>query len=457
MTERLLSPLALLGALGMACTSTAHDGGFPDGGDAGFADAGDGGDAGPADAGDGGPGDGGFDAGGRTGCELPGSWVNDSTGVHVVPGSTDLTDLSWLTIPQGFCAHHFANVPNARQIRFAPGGELFVASPVAATTGGGPNGMSAIVVLPDDDGDGFSDALLTFKDGLPSTQGLLFTGGYFYYQNGTQIMREAYAAGQRIDLGGAELVADITVYSSNLHWPKTLDVSDTGHIYVGNGGDQGESCQQPMPFHGGILELDGSAGGNPIIRGLRNPIDVKCHHDGNNHCFATELALDYSASQGGREKLIPIESGDNWGFPCCATANLPYSGVTPTPDCSTIAADTNSFIIGNTPFGFDFEDTQFPSPWDHRVIVALHGVAGSWAGARLVAIATDPVTGLPLSSSTIDGGDNGSMDDFATGWDDGTHQHGRPSDIAFSADGRMFVANDNSGEILWIAAVDAGM
>jgi glucose/arabinose dehydrogenase len=474
MTARSLGTFAFLGALATACTASpfrdggvdsgivdAGDSGTPDAGDSGWSDAGD---SGTPDGG--GWGDGGFDAGGRTGCDLPGSWVHDSTGLHVVPGGLDSTDLSWLTIPQGFCAHHYATVGNARQIRFAPGGELFVASPVAATTGGGANGVSAIVVIPDDDGDGLGDSILTFKSGLPSTQGLLFTSGYLYYQDGTKIMRLAYSAGERTDPGGSELVTDITIYSSNLHWPKTLDVSDTGRIFVGNGGDQGEACEQPMPFHGGILELDGTAGGNPIIRGLRNPIDVKCHHDGNNHCFATELALDYSASQGGREKLITIEAGDNWGFPCCATANLAYSGVTipcagdPSnqcpPDCSSIASEGNSFIIGNTPFGFDFDDTQFPPPWDHRVIVALHGVAGSWAGARLVAIATDPVTGLPLPSTTIDGGDNGGMSDFATGWDDGTHLHGRPSDIAFSKDGRMFVANDNSGEILWIAAIDAG-
>ncbi len=49
--------------------------------------------------------------------------------------------------------------------------------------------------------------------------------------------------------------------------------------------------------------------------GLRNPIDVKCHRDGNNHCFATELDRDYSTSEGGREKLLPIHASDNWGYP----------------------------------------------------------------------------------------------------------------------------------------------
>jgi glucose/arabinose dehydrogenase len=391
--------------------------------------------------------------------------VHDANGTHVVPGGTGQPDLSWLTLPQGFCAHHYATVGNARQLRFAPGGELFVASPTTPTTGGGPNGLSAIVVVPDDNHDGLGDAQLTFKNSLPSTQGLLFAGGYFYYQDGTLIMREPYTSGQRSDMGNAVQVIDVTVYHSGLHWPKTLDVSDTGHIYVGNGGDQGEVCVDPMPFHGGILEIDGSSGGAQIAMGLRNPIDLKCHRDGHDHCFATELAMDFSASQGGREKLITVHEGDNWGFPCCATTNLPYLGVTipcpgdPSsqcpPDCATIAPESNSFIIGNTPFGFDFDDDQFPAPWDHHVLVALHGVAGSWAGARIVAIAFDPATGLPLPSSTISGGDSGNMGDFATGWDDGSHTHGRPSDIAFSPDGRMFVANDVSGEIFWVAPIAA--
>jgi glucose/arabinose dehydrogenase len=217
-----------------------------------------------------------------------------------------------------------------------------------------------------------------------------------------------------------------------------------------------------MPFHGGILEIDGSANGKQIALGFRNPIDIECHRDGHDHCFVNELALDYSATEGGREKLVPIHEGDNWGFPCCATFDQPYQSVTipcpgdPThqcaPDCTTVVPDTNSFIIGNTPFGLAFEDTLFPAPWDHRVFVVLHGDAGTWNGARLVAISLDPATGLPLPSSTVGGGSNsGAMVDFATGWDKSGKAHGRPSDVEFSPDGRLFVANDQDGEIFWIA------
>jgi hypothetical protein len=41
--------------------------------------------------------------------------------------------------------------------------------------------------------------------------------------------------------------------------------------------------------------------------------------------------------------------------------------------------------------------------------------------------------------------------DFATGWDDNTKSHGRPTNVAFAADGRLFLGNDQNGHIVWIA------
>jgi glucose/arabinose dehydrogenase len=43
------------------------------------------------------------------------------------------------------------------------------------------------------------------------------------------------------------------------------------------------------------------------------------------------------------------------------------------------------------------------------------------------------------------------MSDFATGWDDGSHAHGRPTAVTFSSDGRLFVSDDQNGLIFWIA------
>src|SRR5215470_2182826 len=83
-------------------------------------------------------------------CTLPGAFVHQGDDRWHVNGGPTGPRLDWLTVPDGFCAHFFATVPAARQIKFAPGGELFVASPARPTAGGATPGMGAIAVLADD-------------------------------------------------------------------------------------------------------------------------------------------------------------------------------------------------------------------------------------------------------------------------------------------------------------------
>lgn len=63
----------------------------------------------------------------------------------------------------------------------------------------------------------------------------------------------------------------------------------------------------------------------------------------------------------------------------------------------------------------------------------------------------NPSTGLPVPGSDLTGPDTGGLAEFASGWDDNTLQHGRPAAVTFSADGRLFVSNDNNGVIFWVA------
>jgi glucose/arabinose dehydrogenase len=386
-------------------------------------------------------------------CDLPGSVKFTVDGVVAVPGGAGAEVLGFLHLPPGFCAHYFGRVGNTRQLRFAPGGELFVASPTTGTTGGNAGaGRSAIVVLPDDDADGAADATLTFLGDLPSTQGLMFTEGYLYYQDFTKILRLPYQPGNRLPAGPGELVVDVTSYVSLLHWPKTIDRSDDGTIYVSNGSDQGEECLPSHPFRGGILKIEGS-GVTPVAKGFRNPIALRCQR-GHNLCFAVELAEDYTAGLGGREKLVPVRDGDDWGYPCCYTKDFAARGVGPTPNCENVTPENVSFFIGHTPFGVDFAPATWPALYAGSAFVSLHGIVGTWEGARVVAVATDPVTGTTLAGSDLEHVSTGSMSDFATGWDDGQRQHGRPSAITFAPDGRLFLGNDNDGNIFWIAPLD---
>jgi glucose/arabinose dehydrogenase len=411
-------------------------------------------------------------------CDLPGSIRYTDTGVVTVPPATAASSglRGFLKIPRGFCAHHFGNLAalakgstpggNVRQLRFSPSGDLFVASPTAGTTGGGQGGLAAILVLPDDNRDGVADSAIRFAELLPQTQGMLFANDSFYYQDGARILRVPYRPGDRSPSGPSSLVLSTSVYyTSGLHWPKTLDRADDGTIYVANGSDQDEGgsggtslgtyCgSSSRPFVGGIIRVDGTTNGTPISKGFRNPIAVRCQR-GHNLCFASELAKDYSAGEGGREKLVPIRVGDDWGFPCCATKNVPHVDVSPPGDCSSVTPDEVSFLIGDTPFGFDFERGKWPMPYAGAIFIPLHGAAGTWTGARIVLVTTNPATGSPMPGTSTEGGTSaGAMSDFATGWDDMTRAHGRPATVEFASDGRMFVGNDNNGDIFWVAPLD---
>ena len=402
-------------------------------------------------------------------CALPGSVVFSTeilpdggkvVVAHQVPGGRGgAPSLAWMHLPPGYCAHYFASVPTTRQLRFAPDGHLFAASPVTGTTGGANNGTSAIVALPDDDKDGYADRNATYLSQLPSTQGLLFTGGYLYYQDGVTIRRVPFQSGDLSPSGASEVVTTIKVQQAPEHWPKVLDVAKDGTIYVTNGSTQGEACLSTRPVFGAIFKVNGDGSTTEVTKGFRNPIALRCEAD-HDTCLAVELALDYSGDEGGREKVVPVRQGDDWGFPCCGTQNLPYSSVKgyadngQPPDCSGVAPESASFVIGHTPFGIAFEPGKWPAPWTGRAFVTLHGVFGSWVGARVVALALDG-NGVPLPSTDLDGGQeaNSNMLDFALGWDDGTLGHGRPAAVEFAPDGRMFLGDDQLGVVLWIAPV----
>jgi glucose/arabinose dehydrogenase len=396
-------------------------------------------------------------------CALPGSVQWMGAGPTVVEGSgMTLPDLTWLRLPPGFCAHYFATVRHARQLRFAPGGELFVASPATRTLGGLPfSALGGIAALPDDDHDGLADDTHPFLL-VPSVQGLLFANGLLYYQDDTTIRSVTYRAGDRDPSEASKVAGQLSaevVKQAPEHWPKVMDMAMDGKIYVTNGGSQNDVCLTKMPTTGSIFELHADGTLTLVTNGLRNPIALRCEAT-HNVCLAAELSKDLSADEEGREKLVPIRGGDNWGHPCCATKGTPFVGTTyddapgTVPDCSGVSSEDGSFVIGHTPFGIDFEPGKWPAPWTGRVFVTLHGTSGNWSGARVVSMALDPNTGLPLAGSEVPGIPRGSLLDFATGWDDDKRDHGRPAPITFSPDGRLFLGDDWTGLIVWIAPFD---
>jgi len=77
------------------------------------------------------------DAGITKFCDLPGSVQSTKSGTVSVPGS-NTSQVSFLHLPVGFCAHYFGNVPNTRQLRLRRAGSYSLPRRPRALPVGGP-------------------------------------------------------------------------------------------------------------------------------------------------------------------------------------------------------------------------------------------------------------------------------------------------------------------------------
>jgi glucose/arabinose dehydrogenase len=164
--------------------------------------------------------------------------------------------------------------------------------------------------------------------------------------------------------------------------------------------------------------------------------------------LAAELGDDGGRTWGALEKLVSLETPQDVGYPCCITANAntPYNqgGF----NCAMATPGVATFPLNDTPFGMAWEPNHWPHPFNNALFVALHGsfYAAHWAGTKVVFANTD-ANGRPT----------GTFMDFMLGFGSTGNTLNRATDVAFSPDGRLFVADDHAGAIYWVAPNDLRM
>ncbi|MDB4945926.1 MAG: L-sorbosone dehydrogenase [Labilithrix sp.] len=375
------------------------------------------------------------------------------------------TDTPDLTVPDGFCAREYttAPVPEARVLRFAPNGDVFVAAPSMDTPGGAADGLGAIVVLPDDDHDGKADATLTYAGpfarqgmkcdalegdvaNLACVHGLAFPGdGYLYFTRSDEVRRVPYAAGDRaIPTGPSELVANLGGGGrSEMRWTHTLDVDRSGALLVSRGVYFLPTCSASETEKGAVLALHiEQKGALPLTpevvgNGFRNPMYLRCAPNSCGDCYANELTDDGWDNTGAREKVALLEPrGQSWGYPCCVGPGVLAPGVSGY-DCTTAAPERVAIPLHDTPFGLDFERGLWPAPFTHGMFSAIHGVVSSFGGSGVIFMKTDPRSLRATGEAAA----------FVKGF----RPHGRAADVAFAPDGRLFIVDDAQGRIFWVA------
>jgi glucose/arabinose dehydrogenase len=352
------------------------------------------------------------------------------------------TDVTGAKAAAGFCIKNFAQITESRTITFAPNGDLFVASPSAPAPGGASGGAAAIILLSDDDHNGVAEEHL-FLTALDASgkkpievHGMALGGGYLYFTTKATVWRIPYTDGQREAMGYPEDLGLPDTYGTGGRWTHGLARSKGGTLYTSRG-SYGQCGVTPG---GDITTVNATGGLDPVATGFRNPMYLRCHAT-DEVCAAMELGEDLLP--GAVEKMLLLHPSTDYGFPCCMSKGRPIDmpmGNT----CVDVTKEDASFPLSNTPFGFDWEMGNWPDPYKNAVFVALHGSAysnPSWQGAAVVYAPTDPTTHAPVQDFQV----------FQGGWGPGGTILDRPTDIAFAPDGRMFIADDASGNIYWMA------
>ncbi|MBX3191065.1 MAG: hypothetical protein KF819_28975 [Labilithrix sp.] len=371
-----------------------------------------------------------------------------------------------LEVPPEFCVREFTTTPvgEARVLRFAPNGDLFVAAPSMMTPGGAVDGPGAIVILPDDDKDGRADSVITYAgpsprnlatscDGLEAdpgnlacVHGLLFSNGYLYFTRSDEVRRFPYKTGDRAaPAAPSELVANLRGAGiPDVRWTHTLEALHDGTIYVSRGRGDSSGCTPEEMTRGAVFALHMEMNLplpvplDLVADGFRNPMYLRCSPSSCNECFASELTGDNWGGVGGREKVaLLVKNAESWGFPCCVARDVPAPGFA-SQNCSGVGDELAAIPLHDTPFGLDFDRGAFPEPYRHGLFVALHGVITSFGGSGVVWLKTDPVSLRPVGPAQI----------FVHGFGKPT---GRATDAVFAPDGRLFVADDTTGKIYWVA------
>ncbi len=343
-----------------------------------------------------------------------------------------------IAVPDGFDVSLYATgIPNARMLRFAPGGDLLVSA---------PRGGRVLLLERDADGDGRADAMRTLLEGLDRPHGLDFHGGWLYVAEASAVRRIRYEAEGRRTAGALEAVVGGLPEGGN-HWTRSVRFGPDGTLYVAVGSSC-NVCEEKDRRRAALLRFrpDGS-GEERFATGLRNSVGFDWQ-PGSGDLYATDNGRDLLGDDLPPCELNRVVQGGFYGWP------FAHGNRVPDPDLGAgrereIAASlppAHPFRAHNAPLGITFvRGERAPASLRGAALVALHG---SWNrrvkdGYKVVSLHWGP---------------DGRIEerDFATGFLREDVVIGRPVDVAEGPDGAFYVSDDFAGAVYRIAWIGGG-
>jgi glucose/arabinose dehydrogenase len=339
-----------------------------------------------------------------------------------------------LKLPPGFAISIVArNLGGPRALALDPGGNLLVSL----------TRQGKVVALPDKDGDGVADRVVTVLKGLKNPHGLAFGGGdppRLYVAETRQVTAYNY---NETSLKADKKRRIINLPPGGRHFTRTLLFLPPPHqhrllISVGSWCDV---CVEKDWRRAKILVADADGAHLEIFAsGLRNSVFMAVHPI-TGHVWATEMGRDYLGDNLPPDEINLIIEGGNYGWPYCYGKRVHDDRFDPAGAGKEFCKDTIPSYLDipahSAPLGLAFFPREWPKEFRYHLLVAYHG---SWNRTR--------PTGYKVVRFKLDReGNYLGQEDFITGWLTPTGARGRPVDILIRPDGVIFISDDHAGVI----------
>ena len=168
-----------------------------------------------------------------------------------------------ITLPPGFQIGVFASgFPGARFMAVDPAGTLLLSMP----------GEGRVVALPDRDGDGRADAVVTVVGGLDRPHGLAFRGDMLYVAETGRVLRFSYDP-QAMKAGQPTVIVP-SLPAGGQHWTRTIAFGPDGRLYV-SAGSSCNVCREQDPRRAAITRYEADGSGERVFAaGIRNAVGI---------------------------------------------------------------------------------------------------------------------------------------------------------------------------------------
>jgi glucose/arabinose dehydrogenase len=332
-----------------------------------------------------------------------------------------------LKVPPGFAIDVFADkVGSVRFMAVDPAGTLLVSEPSAGR----------VLALPDKTGRGRADSVQTVVTGLDQPHGLAFHEGALYVAETSRVQRFAY---DPATMKATQPTLLTRVPAGGGHWTRTVVFGPDGLMYV-SVGSSCNVCRESDKRRAAVLRFNADGSGETIFAsGLRNAVGL-AFHPTTGVLWATVNERDWRGDDVPPDYVTEIREGAAHGWPDCMTVRgrvITDTSFAKGATCDKVTLPTVEIQAHSAPIGLAFyTGTQFPEEYRGSLFVAYRG---SWNRSL--------PTGYKIVRIRLRDGQPPAVEDFATGWLEGTSAWGRPVDLVVGRDGALYLSDQGAGRI----------